>query len=323
MLLALGGGVLIASRHLSTVELLRKGELEQRNAELEALRQSLEDRVARRTLELQASHLSLDHAFQRLKANQSGLLAAERMAAIGRLTAGVAHEMSSPLSATRCSVDELEALADELERSVGHADVTEADLREIAVDMKGAIELAQLGIERATLFLKGIKAHTVDRSQGTRTTFDAVPAVRDSLVLLGHAARAGACSLSFEPDRGTALVVGASDRMMQVVTNVVSNALHATADRGGGAVKVRTRHASSTLVVEIEDEGGGIPEDVLPRIFEPMFTTKAAGRGMGLGLSIVEDIVKNEFGGRIEIAVAAGAGSTFAMHFPTTELQES
>jgi C4-dicarboxylate-specific signal transduction histidine kinase len=313
---------LVGARRRAELEALRQGELTQRNAELEALRRSLEERVAARTAELEASNRQLEVSHRALAAtctelqrNQEGLIAAERMAAIGRLTAGVAHEMSSPLSATLCSLSELSELVEEHRGSIGDERIEEHDLRELNAEMQAALSLAQRGIDRAMAYLRGIKSHARE-GDTRREAFDAAHAVEESLLLLAPAARAARCELRFEAPPHAIMLHGAAARLMQVITNLTANALDATADRGGGEVKLHLARRDDHVLLAVADGGGGIADDVLPRIFEPMFTTKPHGKGTGLGLSIADDIVRNEFEGGIAVRVDPGRGTTFELRLP-------
>jgi C4-dicarboxylate-specific signal transduction histidine kinase len=278
--------------------------------------------VAARTAELEASNRQLEVSHRALAAtctelqrNQEGLIAAERMAAIGRLTAGVAHEMSSPLSATLCSLSELSELVEEHRGSIGDERIEEHDLRELNAEMQAALSLAQRGIDRAMAYLRGIKSHARE-GDTRREAFDAAHAVEESLLLLAPAARAARCELRFEAPPHAIMLHGAAARLMQVITNLTANALDATADRGGGEVKLHLARRDDHVLLAVADGGGGIADDVLPRIFEPMFTTKPHGKGTGLGLSIADDIVRNEFEGGIAVRVDPGRGTTFELRLP-------
>jgi signal transduction histidine kinase len=105
-------------------------------------------------------------------------------------------------------------------------------------------------------------------------------------------------------------------RFSQVVTNLVENAVDASATKGGGAIDVRLSTREDNLLLEVEDAGTGIAPEILQRIFEPMFTTKPFGQGTGLGLSIVHDIVTGDFGGAVEVESRPDEGTKFTVRFP-------
>ncbi len=302
--------VYVYARHRDGLEADRRSVLEGRNAELEALRASLEDRVRERTAELERAHRTvLD--------GQQLLLASEKMAAVGRLTAGFAHELATPLSSTASSLDTLETLRAEYADSIGDASVTADDHRAIEAELGQALTLARSANATALRFVKGIRAHTRDPGPQAVERFDASTVATQAVELVAHLARSARIRLEVERSPGVAEVVGVPSRLNQAITNLVGNAIDAVAGTPSGAVTVRVRAGEGHTIVEVEDNGPGIPPDVVARMFEPLFTTKPYGKGTGLGLSIVDEIVRKELGGRIEVRTSPGAGATFTLHLPT------
>jgi signal transduction histidine kinase len=314
--------IFVYVKHRDGLERDRQNVLRARNDELEGLRSTLEVRVSDRTRELANTASELAKANEALQFRQALLVQTEKMAAVGRLTAGIAHELASPLSAILGAVDELRALAEEYERSIGDASVTDADHRAIVADLRAATALARVGSERAIKFVRGIRAHT--RDPGPRATerffLDAV--VAETVELLGHAARAVSVRVTVEAPDGPVEVSAVPSRVNQVVTNLLKNAIDAlgSAPRRAstkGVVTLRVRRDGADAVLEIADDGPGIAPEVVPRIFEPLFTTKSYGQGTGLGLSIVKEIVESELHGTISLQTELGVGTTFVVRFPT------
>jgi signal transduction histidine kinase len=305
----------VVVRHRDTLEAVRQQEILLRNAELEDLRNALEDRVAERTRRLEESHAALTCAFESLESNQRARVHAEKMAAIGRMTAGIAHEMASPLGAMVASLDSIQKLANEYARSVGHPEVTPSDHLEIAREMLEAADLAATGAERCTAFVRGLRAQTREDARDRPSRFDVVATVRDALRFLSHLARAARVEVSLTGSR-TAELTGAAGRLAQAVSNVVRNAIDATGERGGGKVRVHIEDGPESIRIEIQDEGTGISKTNLPRVFEPFFTTKPFGNGTGLGLSIVKEAIEEDLGGRIEVRSERGRGTSFVLHLP-------
>jgi DNA-binding LacI/PurR family transcriptional regulator/signal transduction histidine kinase len=260
--------------------------------------------------------LELQEAYQALQTNQAQLLAAEKMASLGRLTAGIAHEMNTPLSAVRAALVQLEESVQEYQRSIGDASVTGDDHQEIAQEMLENIQLATKAAERAVSFVRSIKTQTRDPGAGDQQRFDSVPVTRDALLLLGHASRRAKCVTTLETPQASVEIMGSPGRLAQVVTNLVTNALEASVEKGGGPITVWLGTTPTGVELRISDHGMGIAPEVLPKIFDPLFTTKPFGEGTGLGLTIVHDIVAGEFGGRIEVKTRLGEGTTFTVIFP-------
>jgi PAS domain S-box-containing protein len=268
-------------------------------------RELAEQALARRQKELEAAH-------QALKENQDKLLIAEKMAALGRLTAGIAHEMNTPLAAIRAALAEMDALVAEYADSVDDADVTADDHHQIVAEMRQCAALATRSAQRAAAFVRSIKHHTRQQGNEERVRFAVVPALEESILLLDHQFKRQRCSVRLDAPDPSLEVTGTPDGLGQVVTNLLTNAL----DAGAHAIVVRAAGSPAGIELAVQDDGGGIAPADLRRIFEPMFTTKPFGQGTGLGLAIVHDIVVEQFGGRIDVASTPGAGTCITLHFP-------
>lgn len=258
----------------------------------------------------------LEDAYQTLQANQEKLLITEKMAAIGRLTAGIAHEMNTPLAAVRTALEELNKLTSEYAESIAVPQVTADDHREIAADMRRALQVAQRAAERTAGFVRGIKAQTRDLAPHERHRFNVVPVIREALLLLGHTLRHNRCEADFQPTEEVIELWGSPGRLAQVVTNLVANAIDANVAQGGQIVRLSLTRTATDVQLRVSDEGPGIAPEHLSKIFDPMFTTKPFGEGTGLGLSIVHDIITGDFGGSVKVASRAGEGAAFTLHFP-------
>jgi PAS domain S-box-containing protein len=268
-------------------------------------RELAEQTLARRQRELEAAH-------QALKENQDKLLIAEKMAALGRLTAGIAHEMNTPLAAIRAALDELDALVAEYADSAGDTDVTEEDHRQIAAEMRQCAALATRSAQRAAAFVRSIKHHTRLQDSEERVRFAIVPALEESILLLDHQFKRQRCTVRLDAPDPSLEVIGTPGGLGQVVTNLLTNAV----DAGARAIVVRAAASKAGIELAVHDDGSGIAPANLRRIFEPMFTTKPFGQGTGLGLAIVHDLVVEQFGGSIHVASKPGAGTCITLHFP-------
>ncbi len=261
----------------------------------------------------------LEQAYRKLQENQQKLLIAEKMASLGRLTAGIAHEMNTPLAAVRGALSELDRLVDEYDASIPDSNVTHEDHREIAGEMRQSIQLAQKAAERSASFIRGIKTQTREPSAEAPQPFDAVPIIRETLLLLGHPLRKSNCTAVFETAAEAVILKGRPSRLAQVVTNLVTNAVDASADKGGGPITLNLNPHENGIELQVGDKGCGILPEIMDKIFDPLFTTKPFGQGTGLGLAIVHDIVVGDFGGKIEVSSKPGEGSTFHVHFPRVQ----
>ncbi|MGY2896235.1 PAS domain S-box protein [Deinococcus sp. UYEF24] len=251
-----------------------------------------------------------------LKVSQDRLLSSEKLASLGRLTAGLAHEINTPLAATMNYLHLARGLAVEYQTSVGQAQVTDDDHKEIAAELLGMLDEANGTTTRIGEFIRQMRGHTRDTVSGV-TEFDPARLAADTLSMLAHEARAAKVELHLESSRGRLAIRGEPVRFTQVLTNLVINAVHACEGLNGRQARVDVRFVPQAqgVTLEVEDNGTGIPPEVLPKIFDPLFTTKDVGKGTGLGLAIIHDIVQGHFGGEITVRTQVGAGTVFSVAF--------
>lgn len=251
-----------------------------------------------------------------VSAQQRQLLLSEKMAGIGRLTAGIAHEMNTPLSAVRSALEEAKKLAEEYRDSIGDHEVTDDDHKAIAADILKSLDLSRRAAEKASSFVRSIKSQTRDMGARDRAIFDAGPVLEEAILLLLHASRETAVPIQLELDAKPFPIFGTPDRLSQMVTNLLVNAIDASKGKAGTTVRVKAWLDNDAPRIDVADEGCGIPAENLQKIFEPLFTTKPVGEGTGLGLAIIGDLIESDFGGRIRVTSTVGVGTTFHLEFP-------
>ncbi len=328
-----GGAGDETGRLARAVEAMR-AQLQARLAELEALNAELEARVTTRTADLAATNERLSSALLRLGEAQDRIVGQEKMAMVGRLVAGIAHELNNPLNFVgnglppiREAVLDLRAVLARLDACRGlEGGALEAAVA-AALDEKSrrgledlgeaehVLEIMQRGVGRMTAVVRALRDFSrVDRPDDRPEPFDLDRLVDDSIALLRQEID-GRVQLQREghlpaPIRGRAGPLG------QVVMNLVKNAAQAARRPGGtGVVRVVTSREPGRADVLVEDDGPGIPEALSGKVFEPFFTTKPAGEGTGLGLSIALGIVERE-GGRLEHGPRPGGGTRFWLRLP-------
>jgi signal transduction histidine kinase len=281
------------------------------------------DEVQARTRELVAS---LDD----LRKAQDRLIQSEKLASLGQLTAGIAHEIKNPLNfvnnfsaLTRELVDEL---GDTLKRSP-----LEKTQREEADELIGTIganldKVVSHG-KRADSIVKNMLLHSREGS-GERTSVNVNAMVEEALNLAYHGARAEKSGFNVTIARSLDEKAGAADlyaqEMTRVLLNLISNAFYATTKRkqseGDGSyeptVTASTRDLGHSVEIAIRDNGTGIPDQVKAKMFNPFFTTKPAGEGTGLGLSLSHDIVVKQHGGTLEVSTEPGSYTQFTIVLP-------
>ncbi len=294
---------------------------------IEELNVSLEHKVAQRTRELGTTNSELarslgelERAYHELQRSQENLVRAEKMAALGRLTAGIAHEVNTPLGASLNALKMIEELVAEYRASIGDATVTEDDHRELAAELLESVENVAKWTSKAAGYIRSIKAHTRNLDAVQERTFDLAQLIEDTRVLLSHRLRLSSCTLTADCPPSL-MLYGDPGKLGQVLTNLITNAIDAYEDHGNadGRIHVEVRAAGNEVEIAVEDSGSGIAPEHLERIFEELFTTKPPGKGTGLGLSISRDIVSDCFAGSIGVASTRGVGSRFTIRLPRRE----
>ncbi len=270
-------------------------QLQQRDRELRQWNDELNDRVAERTRELEMAN-------RKIEATTKQLIMSEKLAAIGEITAGVAHEINNPIAVMQGNLDVVRSVLGP------QADVARTEFRLIDEQIH---RISQI-VTKLLQFAKPEEyAGYVERHAPAGLISDCLPLVQ-------HLVNKAEIDL-VRDDQATRLVLMNRTELQQVVINLIVNAIHAMPD--GGRLSIRTRNEDQDgkpgLTIEVADTGVGIAPDVMERIFDPFFTTKRQ-KGTGLGLSISQRLVSRQ-GGRITAESQPGRGTTFSVWLPEAE----
>jgi signal transduction histidine kinase len=273
-----------------------------------------------------------ERALGELKAAQANLIQAEKMASLGQLTAGIAHEIKNPLNFVNNFAGLSVELLDELKDAAASAlDVLDQDKRGEIDEVVGMLtsnleKIAEHG-RRADGIVKSMLAHSRGGS-GERQTIDLNALVEEALNLAYHGARAQdqTFNITMERDLDPALapIEVVPQDLTRVFLNLFGNGFYAANKRRREAgdpdfspvLKVTTRDAGAGIEIRIRDNGTGIPPELRAKLFEPFFTTKPTGEGTGLGLSISYEIVTRQHGGEIAVESEPGAFTEFRVTIP-------
>ena len=257
------------------------------------------------------------------KRSEQRLAAGERLESIGRLAAGVAHEINTPIqflndtvAFIRDAMQDLMAHNEKLYALMPVKPEPDEDIEELKIDLPPALDRVADGLMRIAEIVRSMKDFSHDQREMSQV--DINRAVNSTLVIARSEYRYVA---ELETNFGTLPPITChGGQINQVVLNLVVNAAHAIADRVRGTserglITVKTCVDDCFAVIAIGDSGGGIPEAIRKRIFEPFFTTKEVGRGTGQGLSIAHSVVKAH-GGALEFQTEMGKGTTFFVRLP-------
>jgi len=272
----------------------------------------------------QRAKVKIEMAYDQLKSTQSQLIQSEKMASLGDLTAGIAHEIQNPLNFVNNFSDVSQDLIDEMqeELNLGNPDVA----RDISEDVKENLGKIHHHGERASSIVKGMLQHSRS-SNGQKEPTDINALADEYLRLAYHGLRAKDKSFNadFKTDFDETLpkINVIPQDIGRVLLNLINNAFYACTERSRSAsseyqpmVIVLTKMHSNSIEICVKDNGEGIPADIKDKIFQPFFTTKPTGSGTGLGLSLSYDIVKAHGG---ELKVDTNKGTTFIIQLLITE----
>jgi GAF domain-containing protein/nitrogen-specific signal transduction histidine kinase len=275
--------------------------------------------------EIRAARDAAEAAYRDLKAAQTSLIQAEKMASLGQLTAGIAHEIKNPLNFVNNFAELSVDLLDELNEAV--ADNRQAEVEELTGTLKGNLgKIAEHG-KRADGIVRGMLEHSRG-SSGEQRSVDLNVLVEEALNLAYHGARAQDQSFNVvikrELGEGISPITLAPQDVTRVLLNLLSNGFYAARERQRmekmsnfePALKVSTRELGDAVEIRVRDNGIGIPSDIKDRLFQPFFTTKPPGEGTGLGLSMSYDIITQQHGGSISVDSKVGEYSEFTVRLP-------
>jgi len=282
----------------------------------------LERQVTERTEELKTS-------LEDLKSAQTQLIQSEKMASLGELTAGIAHEIQNPLNFVNNFSEVSSELLDEIKSELDKGDIEEA--KSIADDVKQNLEKITHHGKRADAIVKSMLQHS-RKSSRHKDPVDINGLVDEYLRLSYHGFRAKDKSFNaitethFDPAVGKINVIGQD--IGRVLLNLFNNAFYAVNKKMNSSnsegesyeptIQVTTTRTAEGVRIKVRDNGIGIPDKVLEKIYQPFFTTKPTGEGTGLGLSLSYDIITKGHGGELKVETEEGEGSEFIILLPTT-----
>ncbi len=235
----------------------------------------------------------VDERTKEVKEKEGQLIQSEKLAAIGKLAAGVAHEINNPLGNISLYTQGLLKKGGD-EKTMENLKVIEEQVEVAASIVRNLLEFSR-------------------QTEPMTAPFDINEEVSKALNVLRHTAHMSDIKIEEDLNPDLSEVIGDSSQLQQVFLNIVSNAIDATPS--GGKIVVTTREVADRAVVEITDEGGGISEEIIDKIFDPFFTTKAVNEGTGLGLSVSLGIIERH-GGEIRVKSTPGKGSKFIIELP-------
>lgn len=325
-------GALAAAFQNMELELQRYiGNLRRAQQELEEHNRTLEQRVSERTGELVFKNAELESTLDKLKQAQEQIVTQEKLASLGALTAGIAHEIKNPLNFINNFAELSSELTTELAETVAKAGLPE----ETAADVTDVIEMLTMNVrkinehgKRADSIVRNMLTHS-RKTKGEWTAVDLNALLGEYVGLAYHGMRGqdkefnARIETTYDPEVKTIQAI--PQDLSRAFLNILTNACHALRDRAKAAgpgfapvLSVRTASLGDEVEIRIRDNGTGIPDEVKAKMFEPFFTTKPAGQGTGLGLSMTFDILVQAHRGKVEVDTVPGEFAEFIIRLPRT-----
>jgi signal transduction histidine kinase len=281
---------------------------------------------------VEARTRELAKSLEDLRTTQDRLVQTEKLASLGQLTAGIAHEIKNPLNFVNNFSGVSVELIDELQETLSGVKVddrTRTEITELAATLRGNLDKIVQHGKRADSIVKNMLLHSRQGSTEQRPV-DINALVEESLNLAYHGARAEKQEFNITLERSLDPTAGQVDVFPQEITrvliNLISNGFYAATKRKGltgsdgyePTLMAATKNLGDHVEITIRDNGTGIPPEVKETIFNPFFTTKPVGEGTGLGLSISHDIIVKQHAGRIEVDTEPGEYTEFRIILPRT-----
>jgi signal transduction histidine kinase len=301
------------------------------NEKLEEYNRTLEQKVEARTAELSVKNKELDASINELKSAQAQLVQSEKMASLGQLTAGIAHEIKNPLNFVNnfaeLTIDLAQELDEEITKMGGTLKQKDQEyLHEVIADLRSNAQRIHDHGKRADSIVKGMLLHS--RGQAGEKQPTDINAVLAEYVNLGyHGMRAQDVNFNIkivsDYDQSIGMINVVPQNLSRVFLNIINNACYSThekkmqlKDAYFPELTVLTKNGPDQVEIRIRDNGKGIPPEVLDKVFNPFFTTKPPGQGTGLGLSLSYDIVVQEHRGSLVVDSKVGEYAEFIITIP-------
>lgn len=265
----------------------------------------------------------LQQAIQRLNQTREQLVQQEKLASLGALVAGVAHELNTPIGNALTTSSSLGDAARQLQDSVERGELRKSVLVEFLKNAEAMNDLVVRSCERAATLITSFKQVAVDQTSEQRREFEVLPLVEDNVNALRPSFKHAAVHIVLEIPGGIRCN-SYPGPLGQVLVNLVQNAvIHGFADRRGGTIRVSAQADGAWVQMAVEDDGLGMSEEVRAHIFDPFFTTRLGQGGSGLGLSVSQNIMAMVLGGSIQVQSRPGEGTRFVLRFPREASQKT
>ncbi|MGZ3183337.1 MAG: CHASE domain-containing protein [Telluria sp.] len=266
---------------------------------------------------VEAAQEDLAQVLHTLKQAQTNLITSEKMASLGSLVAGIAHELNTPIGNSLLTATALADMVARFQKQYEAGGIKRSELESHLQDAKTACDIMSASLRRAADLITSFKQVAVDQTSDKRRKFDLCDVVRDTVATFAAQLRRANCEVKVEVE-SPLLLDSYPGSVGQVLSNLINNAmLHAFEGRSHGVITITGRGLGETEAeLVFRDDGVGMTPKILHQVFDPFFTTKMGQGGSGLGMNIVYNIVTTMLGGHIEVASTPGEGTAITMRLP-------
>ena len=273
------------------------------------VRQSLEEEVEKRTEQLQSA--------------MAQLMEREKLASLGSLVAGISHEINTPLGISVSIGSYLEKINHESRLKLSEGTMSRHGLLNFMESLEESITILNNNLSRASELIRSFKQISVNQSSEVQVKFHLGDYIKVVLTTLKPAYKNKNYTFEVECPE-TLLIYSYPGAMSQIITNLIMNSLiHGFKDRASGVIRIRAEEKDDSVTITYSDNGVGIPQENLPRIYDPFFTTNRAHGGSGLGMNIVYNLITNKLNGSIQCISTPDQGTTFIIQLPIEKGSET
>lgn len=292
-------------------------QLKKVEREIIQLNEQLEGKVEERTRSLSEANNQLGKAYDDLKQAQQTLVESEKMASLGSLVAGVAHEINTPIGISVTASSYLQERVADFKSHIDSKQLSRSYLNEFTVNLDESMQLLQSNLRRASELIASFKQVAVDQSSEARYNFSLADNLHQVVVSLGHKLKKSQCEVDIQCDPKLS-IFSFPGSFTQIYSNLILNSINHGFDNWDKPKKItiKVEQQGEELFIDYSDNGRGIPPEILPRIFDPFVTSKRGQGGSGLGTHIIYNLVVQLLKGRISCASEPSNGAQFHIRLP-------
>lgn len=317
--LYIGGGILLIAISIiliiGFINRTLKKQVEKQTRELKLLNESLEEKVKKRTQELQESNHKLEESISDLKTAQDKLLEVQKLAALGQLVKGVAHEINTPLGTAITVSTHIENICKTTNSKILNGKITKKEMSSSVNSFEKSIKMLHSNLDRVANIINDFKKIAVDDYHDEKSEFNVVKSLEMVLLGLKENYIDDKCQVTINSPEEI-LIESYQESFLEIFSNLIMNScIHAFGDKTGN-IKIAIEEFDDFIMIFYEDDGIGIEDSQKTKVFEPFYTTKRTSGGGGLGLFIVHNLVTKKLTGSISIDSMPGHGISFFIKIP-------